>query len=113
MIAQNDSSTIVKKLPIDGVYSMARTASGVFIALSISSSGVNIQNRTNAPAAMKATSLMMVRRVGLAGSEQHRERRHRQRDDQRDIADDRNRGEGLVFAQDRFQRRRHGLELQG
>ena len=50
--------------------------------------------------------------VGLPGAEQHREYRHRQRDDQRDIADDRNRGEGLVLAQDGFERRRHRLELQ-
>ncbi len=35
-------------------------------------------------------AVLMFGRVGLAGSEQHRERRHRQRDDQRDIADDRN-----------------------
>ncbi|OIQ73215.1 hypothetical protein GALL_451480 [mine drainage metagenome] len=36
---------------------MARTASGVFIARSASSTGVNIQKVTNAPAAIKATSL--------------------------------------------------------
>ena len=36
---------------------MARSASGVFIARSISSEGPNIQNVTNRPAAMKATSL--------------------------------------------------------
>ena len=35
-------------------------------------------------------AVLMFRRVGLAGSEQHREGRHRQRHDQRDIADDRN-----------------------
>ena len=50
--------------------------------------------------------------VGLAGAEQHRERRHRQRHDQRDVADDRDRGEQLVLAQDRLQRGRHRLELQ-
>ncbi|MGY3427207.1 hypothetical protein ACVWZW_007711 [Bradyrhizobium sp. F1.13.4] len=38
---------------------MARTASGVFIARSISSCGENIQNVTKMPAARKATSLMM------------------------------------------------------
>ena len=38
---------------------MARTASGVFIARSINSTGVNIQNVTKAPAARKATSLTM------------------------------------------------------
>ena len=38
---------------------MARTASGVFIARSISSCGLNIQNVTKAPAARKATSLTM------------------------------------------------------
>ncbi len=59
MIAQNDSSVMVRKLPIEGTYSMARTASGVFIARSISSLGVNIQNVTKAPAAIKATSLTM------------------------------------------------------
>ena len=57
-------------------------------------------------------AVLMFGRVGLAGSEQHRERRHRQRHDQRDIADDRNRGKGLVLAQDGFERRRHRLELQ-
>jgi len=35
---------------------IARTASGVFIARCISSTGSNIQNVTNAPAAIKATS---------------------------------------------------------
>ena len=50
--------------------------------------------------------------VGLAGAEQHRECRHRQRHDQRDVADDRDRGEQLVLAQDRLQRGRHRLELQ-
>ena len=54
----------------------------------------------------------MFGRVGLAGSEQHREGRHRQRHDQRDIADDRDAGKRLVLAQDRFKRRRHRLELQ-
>ena len=38
---------------------IARTASGVFIARSISSTGVNIQKVTKAPAARKATSLTM------------------------------------------------------
>ena len=38
---------------------MTRTASGVFIARSISSTGVNIQKVTKAPAARKATSLMI------------------------------------------------------
>ncbi len=42
-------------------------------------------------------AMLVLGRVGLAGSEQHRERRHRQRHDQRHIADDRNRGDGLVF----------------
>ena len=104
---------------------MARTASGVFIARSISSTGLNIQNVTNAPAASKGHQLddgfgrdrqhqavLVFGRVGLPGSEQHREGRHRQRHDQRDIADDRNAGERLVLAQDRFERRRHRLELQ-
>ena len=106
MIAQNDSSVMVRKLPIDGVWLIARTASGVFIARSISSTGVNIQKVTKAPTARKATSLTMdfggdrqhqavlvLGGVGLAGAEQHRERRHRQRDDQCDVADDRHRGE--------------------
>ncbi len=57
-------------------------------------------------------SVLMFGGVGLAGAEQNRERRHRQRHHQRDIADDRNPREGLVFAQDGFQRRRHRLELQ-
>src|SRR5438477_526375 len=38
---------------------MARTASGLFIARSASSTGPNIQNVTNAPAAIKATSFTM------------------------------------------------------
>ncbi len=59
MMAQNDSSVMVRKLPIDGTYSIARTASGVFIARSINSTGVNIQKVTKAPAARKATSLTM------------------------------------------------------
>ena len=59
MIAQNDNSVMVRKLPIEGAYSIARTASGVFIARSISSCGLNIQKVTKAPAAMKATSLTM------------------------------------------------------
>ena len=50
--------------------------------------------------------------VALAGAEQHRECRHRQCHDQRDVADDRDRGEQLVLAQDRLQRGRHRLELQ-
>ncbi len=53
----------------------------------------------------------MFGRVGLAGPEQHREGRHRQRDGQRDIADDRNFGKGLVFAEDGFKRGGHRLEL--
>src|ERR1044071_1985548 len=60
MIAQNDSSVMVRKLPIDGTYSIARTASGVFIARSINSTGVNIQKVTKAPAARKATSLTLL-----------------------------------------------------
>ena len=59
MIAQNDNSVMIRKLPIDGTYSMARTASGVFMARSTSSCGENIQKVTKAPAAMKATSLTM------------------------------------------------------
>ncbi len=59
MIAQNDSSVMIRKLPIEGTYSIARTASGVFIARSASSCGENIQKVTKAPAAMNATSLTM------------------------------------------------------
>ena len=59
MIAQNDSSVMVRKLPIEGVYDSARTASGVFIARSIRSCGENIQKVTNMPTARKATSLTM------------------------------------------------------
>ena len=58
-MAQNDNSVMVRKLPIDGTYSIARTASGVFIARSISSTGVNIQKVTKAPAVRNATSLTM------------------------------------------------------
>ena len=42
-----------------GTYSSARSASGDFIARSISSTGENIQKVTKAPAAMKAISLMI------------------------------------------------------
>ena len=59
MIAQNDSSTMVRKLPLELVESSARTASGICIARSISSCGVNITKLTKAPAARNATSLMM------------------------------------------------------
>ncbi|MGX1359756.1 hypothetical protein AB7M46_004813 [Bradyrhizobium elkanii] len=34
MTAQNDSSVMIRKLPIDGTYSIARAASGVFRARS-------------------------------------------------------------------------------
>ena len=77
------------------------------------------------PTARKATSLtielgchrdhqavLVLGGVGLAGAEQHRENRHRQRHHQRDVADDRDLGEGLVLAQDGFQRGRHRLELE-
>ena len=56
MMAKNESATMHRKLPIDGVYWIARTASGVFIARWISSCGSNIQKVTKAPAARKATS---------------------------------------------------------
>ena len=59
MMAQNDSSVMVRKVPIEVWYSMARTASGVFIARSISSCGENIQKVTKMPTARKATSLTM------------------------------------------------------
>ncbi len=54
----------------------------------------------------------MFGRVALAGPEQHRESRHRQRHDQRDIAENGNMGDRLVFAEDGLERRRHRLELQ-
>ncbi len=50
--------------------------------------------------------------VGLPCAEQHGEGRHRQRHHQCDVADDRDVGEGLVFAEDGLQRGRHRLELQ-
>ena len=59
MIAQNDSTTIQRKLPMVGEYSMARTASGVFMARWIISCGSNIQKVTKRPTARKATSLTM------------------------------------------------------
>ena len=108
MIAQNDSSVMVRKLPIDGTYSIARTASGVFIARSISSTGANIQKVTNSAGGEKRHQLddgfggdrqhqavLVLGGVGLAGAEQHREHRHRQRHHQRDVADQRYRGDGL------------------
>ncbi len=57
MIARNDSSVIARKLPIEGVTWMARTASGVFMARSHKSAGPNMKKVTKTPAAMKATSL--------------------------------------------------------
>ena len=47
---------MVTKVPTEGNVSMARTASGIFIARSNNSTGPNIQNVTKTPAAMKATS---------------------------------------------------------
>ncbi|MFK4583896.1 hypothetical protein ABIF83_007373 [Bradyrhizobium ottawaense] len=57
-------------------------------------------------------AVLMLGRVGLTRPEQHREGRHRQRHHQRDVADDRDVGEGLVFAQDRFERGGDRLELE-
>jgi hypothetical protein len=57
-------------------------------------------------------AVLVLRRVGLTRAEQHREHGHRERDHERDIADDRNMRESLVFGQDRLQRRCHRLELQ-
>ena len=59
MIAQNDSTTMQRKFPSDGSYSIARTASGVFMARWINSCGSNIQKVTKAPTARKATSFTM------------------------------------------------------
>ena len=52
--------------------------------------------------------------VDVAGAEQHRERRHRQRREQRDVAEHRLRpaAAGVEVSKDRLQRRRHRLELQ-
>ncbi|MHC2701275.1 hypothetical protein ACVMHZ_004408 [Bradyrhizobium liaoningense] len=50
--------------------------------------------------------------IGLPRAEQHREGRHRQRHHQRHVADDRDVGEGLVLAQDRFERGGNRLELE-
>ena len=50
--------------------------------------------------------------VGLSRPEQHGERRHRQRHDQCNVADDGQIGDGVVFAHDGFEGRADGLELQ-
>ena len=57
MMAKNDSAAMVKKLLPNAGCSSVRTASGVFIARSISSPGENSQKVTNTPAARNATSL--------------------------------------------------------
>ena len=52
--------------------------------------------------------------VDMAGAEQHREGRHRQRHEQRNVAEQRLRGAGAGrhMREDRLQRRRHRFELQ-
>ena len=87
----------------------------------------NITKVTKMPTARNATSLtidsvatrqhqpvLMLGGVDVAGAEQHGERRHQQRDEQRDIADHRlrRRAAGRDFRQDGADRRRHGFELQ-
>ena len=57
-------------------------------------------------------AVLVFGRIGLAGAEQHRKGCHCERDHQRDVADDRNMGKGLVFAQDGPERRRGRLELE-
>jgi len=57
-------------------------------------------------------AMLMLGGVGVTGPEQHRERRHRQGHHQCDVADQRNLREGIVLAQDGFERPSHGLELQ-
>ncbi len=58
--------------------------------------------------------VLMLGRVDVARAEQHRERRHRHRDEQRDVAEHRLRDAGghVEMRQDRAERGRHGLELE-
>ena len=53
----------------------------------------------------------MLGRISLARSEQHREGRHRERRRQCDIAEQRDRGNRLILAQDGFKRGGDSLEL--
>ena len=50
--------------------------------------------------------------VGMPRSEQHRKGRHRQRHHERDIADQRHAGDGVILAHDGFERRADRLQLQ-
>ena len=58
--------------------------------------------------------VLMLGRVDVARAEQHREDRHRERDEQRDVAEHRLRHAGghVEMGQDRAERGRHRLELQ-
>ncbi len=56
--------------------------------------------------------VLMLGGVGVAGAEQHRERRHQQRDEQRAVADDGLRAARIGLRQDSADRRRHRFELQ-
>ena len=59
-------------------------------------------------------AVLVLGRVDMAGAEQHREGRHRQRDEQRDIAEQRTGDAGVRrdLREDSFERERHRLELQ-
>ena len=59
-------------------------------------------------------AVLMLGGVDVAGAEQHRERRHRERDEQRDVAEHRLRhaGRHVEMRQDRAERGRHRFELQ-
>ncbi|MGY3558215.1 hypothetical protein ACVWXP_001484 [Bradyrhizobium sp. USDA 4463] len=104
---------------------MARTASGVLIARSISSCGEKHPEGDEDAGGEEGDQLddglgrdrehqavLMLGRVGLPRAEQHREGRHRQRHHQRHVAEDRDVGERLVLAQDDFERGGHRLELE-
>ncbi len=59
-------------------------------------------------------AVLMLGGVDMAGAEQHREHRHRQRDEQRDVAEQRagDAGARRDLREDGFQRERHRFELQ-
>ncbi len=59
-------------------------------------------------------AVLMLGRVDVARAEQHREGRHRERNEQRDVAEHRLRDAGghVEMRQDRAERRRDGFELQ-
>ena len=109
-MAKKASSVIARKLLTGSGWSMAWRAIGCLSASASRSHGPsNIQKVTKTPTARNANSLtidfggdrehqavLVLGRVGVAGAEQNREDRHRERDDEREVADDRHRGPPLA-----------------